>query len=52
MMEESGRLDYLFISVQETYLEPCQTTMIKFFAKLVKGFYPLTIFPKVPTIDV
>ena len=32
--------------LSETYLGPCQTSMIKYFAKTVNGQKPLTIFAK------
>ena len=36
----------------EAYTEPCQISKVKCFAKIVHGFYLLTIFPKSFTIDV
>ena len=36
----------------KAYSEPCQTSKMEFFAKLVKGFKPLTIFVKSSILDV
>ena len=36
----------------ELYLEPCQTYMMEFFAKIVNSFQPLTISEKRTTTDV
>ena len=36
----------------EAYLRSCQTSMMKYFPKIVKGFQPLTIFAKRSILDV
>ena len=36
----------------EAYSEPCQTSKIESFAKIVNGFMPLTIFAKRSILDV
>ena len=36
----------------EAYSEPCQTSKIELFAKIVNGFQPLTIFAKSSVLDV
>ena len=39
-------------NINITYPEPSQTSKIEFFAKIVKGFQPLTIFPRIRRIIV
>ena len=34
------------LKVKEAYLEPCETSNIKFFVKIVNGLMPLTVFTK------
>ena len=34
------------LKVKEAYLEPCETSNIKCFVKIVNGFIPLTVFTK------
>ena len=36
----------LFVSTSETYSESCRTSKMEFFAEIVSGFHPLTIFAK------
>ena len=38
--------------LSEAYVEPYQTSKMKLFAKMVKGFQPLTIFTKSFILDV
>ena len=51
-MPESSVLHYKKISTLETYSEPCQISKMQCFAKIVDGFYPLTIFLKHSFLDV
>ena len=39
-------------STLEVYLDPCQTSKMKYFVKIVNGFYPLTILSKSSILDV
>lgn len=46
-------LAYKFIiSLTEVYPEPCQTSNMKRYAKLVIGIQPLTIFAKHMILDI
>ena len=46
-------LTYKFIiSLTEVYSEPCQTSNMKRYAKLVIGIQPLTIFAKHMVLDI
>ena len=35
---------YVYIYISEAYSEPCQTSKMELFGKIVNGYDPLTIF--------
>ena len=44
--------DFKYLRYSETYLGLCQISMMKFLAKIVNSFYPLTIFIKSSITDI
>ena len=40
------------LNLLEPYLEPCETSKMAYFAKIVNSFQPLTIFTKHSILDV
>ena len=43
---------YIVVLISEAYSEPCQTSMMKLFAKIVNGLKPVTIFGKNSILDI
>ena len=51
--EKYINMDFLLVYIfPEAYSEPCHTSEMKNFAKIVNSFKPLTIFAKRSTLDV
>ena len=40
------------MNISEVYLEPCQTSKMELFAKVVNSFYPQTSFSKSSILDI
>ena len=46
-----GLHNIFWCKVVQVYSEPCQTSKMEFFAKMIDGFHLLTIFAKKPILD-